>query len=338
MQSPKLRLLKQLPKLKGVRVVVLGDLMLDEHIWCDVSRISPEAPVPVARVKHITHVPGGAANVAKNIADLGGLPYLFGTVGLDDSGNKLINILQSARVLTDGVVRTLSRPTILKSRVIAQHQHVVRVDREDTSPIQPKTHHKIMTVLAGVIAKAGAVLISDYHKGFLTDALVRDVIRLARRHRVPVLVDPKGVKWTKYKKATVLTPNRAEAEAAAKSPIQSDASLWKAARLLLRRYDLQAVLITRSEQGMTLFPRGAAPRHVSAITQEVYDITGAGDTVIATLALALAAGIKLLDAVMLANVAASVVVGKVGTATTNPGELSEQLRKLKKRQLDAQAW
>lgn len=312
--------------------------MLDEHIWCEVSRISPEAPVPIAKVKHITHVPGGAANVAKNIADLGGVPFLFGTVGFDSSGDKLMEILQASHIDDAGIVRTQTRPTILKSRVIAHQQHMVRVDREDTNPIKPQTQHKLLAAFGTLLPRVGAVLISDYHKGLLTDALVRDIIRLARRYKKPVLVDPKGIKWAKYKHATLLTPNRGETEAAAKFPITDDAALRRAAQKLLRQLDLNALLVTRSEQGMTLFPRAAAPQHVEAFAREVFDITGAGDTVIATLALALGSGLPLLEAVVLANVAASIVVAKVGTATTNIAELGRQLRALNPRKVGAVAW
>ena len=334
----KQHLLKQVEKFKGARVAILGDLMLDEHLWCEVSRISPEAPVPVARVTSVTHEPGGAANVAHNVVDLGGMPFLFGTVGQDGSGEKLCEILKTRGIGTDCIIRAKHRPTTLKSRVIAHHQHVVRVDREKTEPIKPETHQHVLAMFRTLLPQLGAVLVSDYHKGFLTDQLTRDVIRIARKAKIPVLVDPKGTQWHKYKHATVITPNRSEAEAVAKNKLSDEKTLSVAATKLVKAYDLDYLLITRSEQGMTLFPSARRPLHIDAIAQEVFDITGAGDTVIGTLAVALAQRCPIKDAMVLANVAASIVVTKVGTATATTAELQRQLKKINPKFLEVKTW
>lgn len=334
MSSNKPDLRKQVAKLKGVRVAVLGDLMLDEHLWCEVTRISPEAPVPIARVKSVTHVPGGAANVASNIAALGGVPLLFGLAGQDSSGERLLHALDERGIDTNYILRTQNRPTILKSRVIAHQQHVVRVDREHTEAIRPETEQRVLESFARVLSSVGAVLISDYHKGFLTERLTAGLIQMSRKAGVPVLVDPKGASWTKYKHATVLTPNRAEAETAAKEKLNDRHSLRFVAEKLIKQLDLSYLLVTLSEQGMTLFPRKGAPAHVDALAKEVYDITGAGDTVISTLALAMAEGWPIIKAMTLANVAASIVVAKVGTAAVTLLELERQLSKLSAKNLE----
>ncbi len=311
---------KFFPDLTGKKVMVLGDLMLDEHIWSKVSRISPEAPVPVADVIRITHVPGGCGNVAANVAALGGVPYLVGILGRDSSGEKLLRALERQNVPTGHLIIDANRPTVLKSRIIAASQHVVRVDREDRTLISPALTKKLVRKFQELVPKMDAIIISDYEKGTTTAEVCQALIKLARRYKKPVAIDPKGFDYSKYRGATVITPNLREAAIAARTVILDDKSLGQAGQALLKGAGTSYVLVTRGKDGMTLFDRKGAA-YIPAIPREVFDITGAGDTVIATLSLALAAGAPLKPAAVLANLAASIVVGKIGTAVCTRDEL-----------------
>lgn len=315
---------KYLPNFAGKRILVLGDLMLDEHIWSKVSRISPEAPVPIAEVIRISHVPGGCGNVAANIASLGGLPYLVGIVGHDSSGEKLLRALEKNKISTNHLIIDDERPTILKSRIIAASQQMVRVDREDKATISAGLGKRIIKKVKEVIGKVDGVIISDYEKGVVTREVSQAVIKLANQHKKPVAIDPKGVDYSKYQGATVITPNLREASIAARTLIIEEKTLHKAGKILLSLVKSHYVLITRGKDGMTLFSTNDSI-YIPAIPREVFDITGAGDTVIATLSLALAAGAKMPEAAVLANFAGAVVVGKIGTATCNREELEESL-------------
>jgi len=306
---------------KGKKILVIGDIMLDEHIWSRVSRISPEAPVPVADVTSITHVPGGAANVAANISVLGGIPYLIGTIGNDSSGAKFLLALRKFNISTKYIIRDQKRPTILKSRIIAHNQHVVRVDREDKNLINQKITKKIVATIKKLIKEVDAVIISDYGKGIISEIVSKEVIKISRLNKKPVAVDPKGRDYSKYKRATIITPNLKEAQTASQIEIKGIKSLEKTGIKLLKSLSTDYILITRGKDGMSLFSKNGKPVHVPAIKREVYDITGAGDTVIGTLALALSAGASFQEAMHLANYAASVAVGKVGTAPVTKEEL-----------------
>ncbi len=313
-----------LPKLKAKKILILGDLMLDEHIWSKVSRISPEAPVPVAEVSSITHVPGGAGNVAVNITELGGKPYIIGIIGTDSSGGKLLSALRRNKISTKYIIIDKHRPTILKSRIIAVSQHVVRVDREDKNPIGENLTKKVLPIIKSVIKKVDAVLISDYGKGIVTPKISRTLIAFSKKYKIPVAVDPKGSNYSKYKGATIITPNFAEAEAAAGSRISSEQNLIQAGRKLLKKIKTDYVLITRGRDGMSLFSK-EENFHIRAIPREVFDITGAGDAVIATLTLAISAGASMKDAAILSNYSGAIVVGKIGTAPVKKGELEAAL-------------
>lgn len=315
---------KYIPLLAGKKVLVLGDLMLDEHIWSKVSRISPEAPVPIADVVRITHVPGGCGNVASNISALDGVPYLVGVLGRDSSGEKLLRALEKNKISANYLVLDDDRPTILKSRIIAASQHVVRVDREDRTVISPRLGQKMIKILKGLVPKMDAIVISDYEKGVVTREICQYLIKLARKFNKPIAVDPKGLDYSKYQGTTVITPNLREASIAARTVIIEERSLAKAGKILLNLVKSPYVLITRGKDGMTLFD-AKGPTYIPAIPREVFDITGAGDTVIATLALALAAGATMKDAAILANHAGSVVVEKIGTATCSREEMEEAL-------------
>ena len=315
---------KIIPKLKGKKILVFGDLMLDEHIWSKVDRISPEAPVPIADVKRINHVPGGCGNVAVNISTLGGTPYLVGIIGRDSSGDKLLKSLAKAKVSDQHLIKDPERPTILKSRIIAGSQHVVRVDREDRTELSPKLMQKVLQRIENIISQVDAVVISDYGKGMISNITAKAIISLSKKNKKFVAVDPKGIHYSKYAGASILTPNLAEASGASGIKITDDKSLIRTGKLLLKQTKADYLLITRGKDGMSLFSEKETT-HIPVIPREVFDITGAGDTVVATLSLAVAAGARIKNAAILANTAASVVVGKIGTAPCFREELEEAL-------------
>ena len=319
-------LFKSAYKLAEKTILVIGDIMLDEYHWCKVSRISPEAPVPVCQVTETTHVPGGASNVAHNIAELNCRPILFGVLGQDSSGEKLLKLLKKNKVDTFGVATDENKPTILKSRIIAHHQHVARVDRESTHAISRSLQNEIIKKLEKTIPNADAVLLSDYLKGTLSKNLIQKIITLAHTHNRIVIVDPKGTDYMKYKNATLLTPNFSEFKEIIKKEVSKEKEIEVEAKKLIKKLHLKALLITRSEKGMSL----VTPNEkidIETQAKDVFDITGAGDTVIATLSAALAAQLNFEEAAILANYAASIVVGKVGTSTTTLSELITLLEK-----------
>lgn len=315
---------KLLPRFNGKKVLVFGDLMLDEHIWAKVNRISPEAPVPIADVTKITHVPGGSGNVAANIAALGGLPLLVGIIGRDSSGDKLRKVLLQNKVPTYDLIYEADRPTILKSRIIAASQQLVRVDREDRTDLSAGLRTRIIKKLKQLIPEVSAVIISDYGKGLVTKETSQFVISLCRKLGKPVTVDPKGKDYSKYRRATVVTPNQKEASIAAGLEINDENSLIKSGQALLSSVKAANILITRGRDGMSLFNKKEIV-HIPVVSREVFDITGAGDTAIATLTLALTAGATVKSAADLANHAASLVVAKIGTAPCRLEELEADL-------------
>lgn len=304
----------------GRRVLVVGDVMLDEFVWGRVARISPEAPVPVVEVQRQTDHLGGAANVAGNVCALGGRATLVGVVGHDDAARRVAGLL-AAQGIEAALVEDEQRPTTLKTRIVAHHQQVVRADRERSDAVSAPVERALLERVRAALPGAGALLVSDYQKGVVTRGLMQSLRRLATRHGLPVLVDPKVRHFGFYRGATLVTPNQAEAEQAAGRRIRDQADLLEVGRRLLARLGSEALLITRGEHGLSLFQRGRRPAHVAAAAREVYDVTGAGDTVIATLALALAARARVPEAAVLANHAAGVVVGKLGTANAAPEEI-----------------
>jgi rfaE bifunctional protein kinase chain/domain len=314
-----------LDRMVGRKLVVVGDLMLDEHIWGKVDRISPEAPVPVVQVKDRTSSPGGAGNVAANVAALGGRVTMVAVVGDDESGREVTADLESLGVDVGGVVVDQSRPTIRKTRVIAHSQHqsqqMVRIDREVLREVSGHLAERLLAAAEDALADADGLLISDYDKGVITAATTPPVIERARAEGKLVAVDGKPRHFALFRGADLASPNVSEAAAASGVPITDDATLEQAGEELLRRYDLRSVLITRSEHGVSLFSSGRPPQHFPVIASEVYDVAGAGDTVIACCTLALAAGAPLETAARLANYAAAVVVKKVGVASATPAEI-----------------
>lgn len=306
--------------------MVLGDVMLDEFVWGRVGRISPEAPVPVVEVTDESFHLGGAGNVAASVRALGGRAALAGVVGGDAAGERVRRALAVAGVEDQLVLVSPDRPTTLKTRIIAHSQQVVRADREDARDVTGRTLEALVEGLRREIASADALVVSDYQKGVVTPALLSRVLPLARRRHRPVLVDPKVRHFRQYRGVTVVTPNQLEAEQATGLRLQGPEDLEAVGRRILSLLGCRAALVTRGDQGMSLFERGRPSLHVPAAAREVFDVTGAGDSVIATLALALAAGASLPEAAFLANAAAGVVVGKVGTAQASPDEVLAAVR------------
>ena len=310
----------QVPGFHQARVLVFGDVMLDRYWQGPTSRISPEAPVPVVKVQDIENRAGGAGNVALNIATLGASASLFGITGQDENANDLQFMLENKGVHCE-FQRHPSHPTITKLRILSRHQQLIRLDFEE--PFDSTDMTPLYGTFDQQVAEAGAVILSDYSKGALNDP--QRLIQSARKAGTPVLIDPKGTDFTPYKGATLITPNLSEFEAVV-GHCETEEDLISRGRQLLEDIELTALLVTRSEKGMTLIQRDEEPLTLPTRAREVYDVTGAGDTVISTLATALAAGQSLPQATALANIAAGIVVGKLGTATVTSDELRSDIR------------
>lgn len=306
--------------------MVIGDLMVDEYIWGNVSRVSPEAPVPVVSVTSESLRLGGAGNVVNNIHTLGGKVLLAGIVGNDEMGRKVIHDLHKMGLETKGVIVEPERVTTVKTRIIAQHQQVVRYDREITRPIHPENIQQILSLLEGGINELDAVLVSDYGKGVICEPLMERVRSLTQRAGKILAVDPKVKNFPLFREVTIITPNHYEAAEATGRWIMSEEDLMTVGRTLLQRLQVQSVLITRGEKGMTLFQHNGEEIHIPTMAKEVYDVTGAGDTVISVLTLAMASGATAKEAAILSNIAAGIVVGEIGTATIKASELEDAVR------------
>lgn len=305
-------------QLRGCRVLVIGDVMLDEYLRGDVSRISPEAPVPVLEVRAHDWRLGGAANAAANIQALGGVTTLVGVVGKDETAAILADRL-TQHGIASAVVVDPDRPTTKKTRLVAQQQQIVRIDHERRHPIAGPIAGSVRQAITQAMRGAQACVLSDYAKGVVTGEIARHTIEAARTAGVPVIVDPKQRSFAAYRGATVITPNLHELEAAATGVVPFEAA--RAAAGVLAELAGAALLVTRSADGMTLFRVDREPFHVAAMAKEVFDVTGAGDTVVATIALALGARVALDQAVELASIAAAISVSKRGTSTVSPAEL-----------------
>ena len=310
------------------RVLVVGDVMLDQFIWGGVSRISPEAPVPVVDFLRESFMPGGAANVARNLVSLGTPAELFGAIGHDDAARKLQKLLGEQSIGCTGLVRNGTRHTSIKTRIVAHQQQVVRIDRETRGALDPKTTAKLLAGFKAGLAGADAVIVGDYGKGVVTQPLLNELKSLCRERGIWLSLDPKPVHHLNLNGISLITPNRKEAFELADLPDETknenpfaDKNLMLVAERLLAELRPAVLLITLGELGMLLCQRGQKPFHIPTVAQEVFDVSGAGDTVIATFTLAIAAGASPFEAAMLSNHAAGIVVGKVGTATTSPDEL-----------------
>jgi D-beta-D-heptose 7-phosphate kinase/D-beta-D-heptose 1-phosphate adenosyltransferase len=308
------------------RVLVVGDLLLDRYLWGKVERISPEAPVPVLNVAREEERPGGAANVARNLVALGARAACAGTIGEDGAGIRLVELLGGARIDARGIVVDRERPTPLKTRCIAQSQQMLRIDTEKAAPLSKKAEAELLRRLARAVRQADLVVVSDYNKGCLTRRVLAGIMKCAKARRVPVVVGPKGTGYEKYRGCTVVAPNLKELKLeAGLGAGASDAKLEAAALAMLRMTRCEAVLLTRGERGMSLFRAGQPPLHVPARPRQVFDVTGAGDTSVATLGFALACGASLDEAARLANAAGGIAVTKVGVAAVSREELIEDL-------------
>ena len=326
-----------LKKFSRRRILVVGDLMLDRYVYGAVSRISPEAPVPVVRVVRETSMPGGASNVACNVRALGGKAAVAGLLGKDAAGVELRWLLADAQVDVECAMMFAGAGTIVKERIIAERQQVVRVDFDRTTAWSPRQSEKFRALLAVELARADGVVIEDYGKGAVTQDVVDLVLERAAKRNLPVGLDPKEGHDLDLKGITVATPNRKEAfgiagliDPGAKENPLADKALAKAGEILMEKWGAENLAITLGPQGMFLATRGKAPRHVPTRAREVFDVSGAGDTVVAACVTALAAGAKFIEAAELANVAAGVVVGKLGTASCTPDELLNHMKGLGK--------
>lgn len=324
-RSSPMRFRKILGQFPQRKVLVLGDIMVDEYIWGTVSRISPEAPVPVVEVGDENIRLGGAANVVANIRALQGQAELVGVAGGDAMAERLIREIEQIGVKPDGIVLDRSRKTTIKTRVVAGGQHVVRFDRECTEELREELRGKVEELVRDRLDQVDALIISDYGKGVVNARLLEVVVPLARARGVETVVDPKINHFDLYRQVSVLTPNQREAVAAWGRPVRSEADVAAAGRHLLERLHARAVLITRGERGMSLFEGNGHINHIPAVAKEVFDVTGAGDTVVGAMALALASKAAMVEAAQIANHAAGVVVGKRGTATVSLAELKRSL-------------
>jgi D-glycero-beta-D-manno-heptose-7-phosphate kinase len=321
-------LIRAIQNFRNKRILVFGDMMLDRFIFGSVSRISPEAPVPVVEIKAENTCLGGAANVAANIWSLGGIPVPLGVMGSDYEGNRLRGEFRALRSPIGGLIVDTSRPTSIKTRIIAHHQQVCRTDREDRSRLSPAVQLRIVEKFRRFLPSVDAIIVSDYAKGLLFPSLLKRTLPLAKAARKIVCVDPKMNNFSAYSPATVITPNTAEAERASGISISGNRDLVRAGRRILGESGIKHLLITRGEEGMALFENDSSVVYIPTIAQEVYDVTGAGDTVISTLTLSLVAGLSILEAAVLSNIAAGIVVGKLGTASVAPEELISAIHRL----------
>jgi rfaE bifunctional protein kinase chain/domain len=310
------------------RVLVLGDVMLDQFIWGGVSRISPEAPVPVVDFERESFMPGGAANVARNLTSCNVPTELFGAIGNDDAGRKLQKLLAAQNIGCNGLVKNSARHTSVKTRIVAHKQQVVRIDRETRDGLDVKLTSRLLAGLKAKLPRTDAVIVGDYGKGVVTQPLLNEIKSLCRARGVWLSLDPKPVHDLNLSGLSLITPNRKETFELANLPDETrhanplaDKNLMVAAQRLLIELHPATLLITLGELGMLLCQRGQKPFHIPTVAQEVFDVSGAGDTVIATFTLAIAAGASPLEAAILSNHAAGIVVGKIGTAITTPEEL-----------------
>jgi len=312
-----------------VKVLVFGDLMLDRYWWGSVNRISPEAPVPVVRVDKTTLIAGGAANVAANVAGLGAEPFLVGVVGDDEEAAAFPQILAESNISAEYLVTIKNRPTTVKTRVVAHSQQIVRIDQETIANLTAEEEIPVWQKIESLLDLVGIIIVSDYGKGVLTENLLERLITAAKNKNIKILIDPKGKNYLKYKGATLLTPNKKEAAEACKLEENGRNLVELAGEQLISEIETRAILITRGEEGMTLFEKGREPLHLKALARDVFDVTGAGDTVIATCAVALGAGASLAKAAELANISAGLVVEQIGTTAVKYADLEEAVLKYK---------
>jgi D-beta-D-heptose 7-phosphate kinase/D-beta-D-heptose 1-phosphate adenosyltransferase len=315
-----------LSNFENCRLLVVGDLMIDEYVWGTVERISPEAPVQVVEVYNEEYTLGGSGNVVNNLVTLGAQVSVLGVIGTGRDGKQLLNNLSDLGVDARGVIQEAGRPTTKKTRIIAEHQQVLRIDRETKKEISSQTYNALTKLAASMIPDVDVILVSDYGKGLITRDLIAALVKLAQKHGKLTIADPKGLDFSKYAGVSLLTPNKREASLASGVEIVNEKSLLAAGRSLLQHSGIEKLLITCGKDGMVFFESEHRHIKISTNAREVYDVSGAGDTVVAVLGLGLAAGLSYREAVRLANTAAGIVVGKVGTATVSRKELAGALQ------------
>ncbi len=326
-EKVKAKFIETVKRFDKARILVIGDLILDEFIWGKVNRISPEAPVPVVNVERESFMPGGSLNVSNNIRTLKGDVYATGIVGRDLRGRMLLRLMKKEGAHVDGIMYDASRPTTLKTRIIAHSQQVVRFDRENTLPITPIQRKKLIAFVKKKVKDVDCVIIEDYGKGVIVPELLKEVLALAKKHKKYILVDPKEEHFSYYRGVTSITPNLKEAASACGIKNASDVDVEVVGKRLLKELALESVLLTLGERGMILFEKNGDITRIPTAAKEVFDVSGAGDTVIAVFSLALAVGCSLKDAAVISNLAAGVVVGKVGTACVSPEELVDAIKR-----------
>lgn len=326
LKPDKNRFVRIIRRFKGKRILVVGDVMLDLFVWGSVRRISPEAPVPVVEIKGESSHLGGAANVAFNIWSLTGSPLIVGVVG-DDYAGKLIQQEIKKFNNQNGLVVDKQRITTVKTRIVAHHQQICRTDREDMSEISEPTNGLIIRSLNKLVNHVDAIIVSDYAKGVINKTVWSELLMATKKSGVALSVDPKVKNFPLYKEATVITPNQHEAEQVSETQITDESTLIQAGKKILAQAKCQHLLITRGEEGMTLFENSGGIAHIPTVAREVFDVTGAGDTVISALTLSLISGASITEAAVIANHAAGIVVGKLGTASVTPAELINYIEK-----------
>lgn len=307
------------------RVLVIGDIIMDEYVWGNVSRISPEAPVPVVEVKRETKMLGGAANVIHNIATLGATPILCGVIGKDSTGRKILDEIARMDLTSDGIITEEDRPTSIKTRVVAHDQQVVRFDRESRADIRPESIQRILKFIKKNLDNIDAIVVSDYGKGVVSAPLMKGLRQLVQDDSVVIAVDPKTGNFEYYYGVNVITPNHHEAAIFCRFEVFDQETLIRAGNHILRELNCRSVLITQGKEGMTLFENGGDITHIPTLAKKVYDVTGAGDTVIGTFSLGLATGLDLRSAAIISNFAAGIVVGEVGTSAVSAEDLKKAI-------------
>ena len=316
---------KYIDAFSQARIFVIGDIILDEYVWGEVSRISPEAPVPVVDVTRKTKMLGGAANVIHNLSTLGASPVLCGVIGEDRSGREIISKIKDMGLNPDGIILEQGRPTSVKTRVIAQNQQVVRFDRERRSDISIESLHRLLDIIRKNLDSIDGIVVSDYGKGVISSDLMKGLREMVRDDSIIIAVDPKTGNFEYYHEVDVITPNHHEAGIFCHIDIVDNNTLMQAGKHMLRKLNCRSVLITQGRDGMTLFEKGGEITHIPTVAKQVFDVTGAGDTVISTFSLGLASGLDLKSSAILSNFAAGIVVGEVGTSTVKAEELKRIL-------------
>ena len=306
---------------QNIKAIVIGDLMIDEYLWGSVDRISPEAPVPVVCIEKESHALGGAGNVIHNLVAMGAGVSAIGTAGTGKAGQMIFEKLEDLGIETDGIISEPQRPTTRKTRVIASNQQVLRIDKEIKRNINSNTLEKLIKIIKNKISDVDLIILSDYDKGLVTKELVQQTVNLSKKYNILTLADPKALNFSKYELVSTLTPNRKEASLAANMDIKSNQDVFAAGEILMNKIKLERLLITCGKDGMILFEKSKNPYIIESQAQQVFDVSGAGDTVISLLGLGLATGATFKESAMVANAAAGIVVAKLGAATPSMDEL-----------------